>query len=184
MRPWVISNRKWSYQGKLFRCEDIEATSPDSGVKGIFERLHFSHWVNTIALTKDKNVVMVKQWRHGNQLATIELPGGAVDKGETDHMIAAQRELREETGYEAQNWQLLGELMPNPAFMANTCQTYFATDAKKVGELCLDSLEEIEVIEIPLADIPRLIFQPAYAHALIVAGFGLLLAKWPELFRP
>src|SRR5262245_44691561 len=57
-------------------------------------------WANVVALTKDREVVMIRQYRHGVQAVLWEIPGGVVEQGE-DPLVGAKRELLEETGYTA-----------------------------------------------------------------------------------
>ena len=68
-------------------------------------------WINVIAVTKDQQIVLVKQFRHGIEALTLEIPGGAVDPGEA-HQSAAVRELREETGYTSERWEHIGTVHP------------------------------------------------------------------------
>lgn len=60
-------------------------------------------WINVVALTEDGRSVMVEQYRFGTGSCTLETPGGMVDAGETP-LQAAQRELKEETGYSGGRW--------------------------------------------------------------------------------
>jgi len=115
---------------------------------------------------------MVSQYRHGSGEISLEIPGGAVDVAE-EPLKAAQRELREETGYESSQWHLLGQVRPNPAILSNSCFLYLALDAKKVGELDLDEAEELEVSLHDLDEIPNLIRRGQIQHSLVVAAFHL-----------
>src|SRR5215470_13947605 len=64
--------------------------------------------------------------RDGTGEVTLEIPGGAIDRGDADPLAAARRELREETGYEASEWVNLGFVHPNPAIQSNRCYTFLA----------------------------------------------------------
>jgi 8-oxo-dGTP pyrophosphatase MutT (NUDIX family) len=77
-------------------------------------------WVNVVALTPDRRVVMVEQFRFGSGEISLEPPAGIVEPHEAS-LAAAQRELLEETGYGGGTWRYLGAVQPNPAFLSNLC---------------------------------------------------------------
>ena len=93
-----------------------------------------------------------------------------MDPGETSQG-AAVRELLEETGYQAENCVQIGEVNPNPAIFSNRCFTFLARKVKKVADPKPDQAEDIEVILVPLSEIPELIRQGKIDHAIVVAAF-------------
>jgi len=93
-----------------------------------------------------------------------------VDPGDTPQGAAA-RELLEETGYQSEDWEQIGEVNPNPAIFSNRCFTFLARKVKKVADPKPDQAEDIEVILVPLSEIPELIRQGKIDHAIVVAAF-------------
>lgn len=142
----------------------------------MFSILRIPDWVNIIALTPRDNVVMVRQFRHGTETVTLEIPGGAVDKGES-HGAAAARELFEETGYRAPHWVRLGEIRPNPAIQNNAASTWLALDAERVDSPHPDPGEIIHVEEHPLAEVREMLRTGAIDHGIVVAAFAHLLLR-------
>jgi 8-oxo-dGTP pyrophosphatase MutT (NUDIX family) len=129
-------------------------------------------WVNVIPLLPDGRVVMVRQWRFGIAAPTLEIPGGIVDPGETP-AFAAERELREETGYRTAALRQLGEVTPNPAILANRCATFLATGLERVGVPQSDLDEELTVELVPLDEVPLRVRRGEIHHALVIAAFYL-----------
>ncbi len=175
--PWQIEVEKPLLDTRLFRVRGVRARSrlrPDHASD--FVVLDTADWVNVIALTPDKQVVTVRQYRHGTASVTLEIPGGMVDPGES-FVQAALRELAEETGYVGADARQIGLVEPNPAIQSNRCATVLVRDARPLGAQALDGNEEIAVGTVPLADIPALIQSGRITHALVVAAFYHLHAE-------
>ncbi len=131
---------------KLQRCvyKMPDATEQEFTVK--FEE----DTVAVFAVTEGQTVLIAKQFRPGPGRVLYELPGGLIDKDETPES-AARRELREETGFEADKLEFLGSY-PADALSTRTRHSFLAMGCRKVGELALDAGEFVELVEIPLAE--------------------------------
>ncbi|MDP9002935.1 MAG: NUDIX hydrolase, partial [Myxococcota bacterium] len=123
-------------------------------------------WCNVVALTPDEDVVLVWQYRFGADELSLEIPGGVVDAGESPEH-AARRELREETGYEAEHFDLLLVVEPNPALQNNRCFTYVASGARPTKATEFDGQEEIETALLATKLIPELLDGGQVTHALV-----------------
>jgi 8-oxo-dGTP pyrophosphatase MutT (NUDIX family) len=130
-------------------------------------------WINVIPLTKDNEVVLIEQYRHGTEAVSLEIPGGMVDPGEEPHETAA-RELFEETGYEAAEVVFLGKTRPNPAIQDNWIHTFLARGVEHRREPLNQGTERTRVRLEPLARIPPLIGEGAIDHSLVVVAFHWL----------
>ncbi len=144
-----------------------------------FYVLEAPDWVNIIPLTDDEQVVMVRQFRHGTESFTLEIPGGMVDADDADPKAAARREMEEESGYDSDDIIELGKVHPNPAIQGNYCHTFLARGVQQGEKRELDTTEETEVVLVPLASIKDLIAGGEITHALVIAAFSFLHAYNP-----
>lgn len=183
LKPWKVlkSRRDTSY--RLFDIRTEKAVSPRTGKTHEFYILESQPWVNVIPLTPDKEVVLIRQYRHGIKDMTLEVPGGLVEEEDRPES-AALRELREETGYVGSKAHYLGQFHPNPAIQNNLCYTYLVPKVSKISQQDLDEKEDIEVVLKPLTAIPDLIKQRWISHSLVMCAFFLyFLQKQPDLIE-
>lgn len=106
-------------------------------------------------VVKDGLVLLVEQYRPAAGRNMLELPAGTIDRTETS-VECAQRELQEETGYTAENWESLGHLYPTPGYTNEVLYLFLASGLSK-GEQQLDEGEDIKVRWVPLADVEEMI---------------------------
>ena len=171
--PWPLVRREVLGDFRVFRIRKDVSVSPVKGTEHAFFVLEGADWVNVVALTEAGEMLFVRQWRHGTEGETLEIPGGCVDPDDASPLAAAQRELREETGYVSGDWAELGWVSPNPAIQANRCFTFLARGCRKVGEPTPDGTEDLRVESFPEQAVPRLVRDGCIRHALVLAAFHL-----------
>lgn len=118
--------------------------------------LEYPNWVNVLAITEEGKFVLERQYRHGTQSVDYELCAGTFEEGETP-LKAAQRELKEETGYVGGEWQLYCISTPNPAAMTNTNYTFLACGVKYSGERHLERTEDINISLVSYEELKRIV---------------------------
>ena len=136
-------------------------------------------WINLVPITEQNEIVLVRQYRHGSQRVTLEIPGGMVDAGE-DPSKAAVRECQEETGYVVTTPHSLGELNPNPALFNNRLHTFYGnvTDYQPGGHHSETEKTEVELIEID--HLKALLLDGTIDHALVCATLWRFLDRWEK----
>ena len=141
---WEVLERRPAQDFGLFKIWKKRARSPRTGRLHQVWSLQFPDWVLVVPVTPDRRVVMVRQYRHGNERIGLELPGGLVDPADGAPAEAAERELLEETGFRAAQLVKIGECFPQPAILTNRCHFYLARNAEKVQAPALETGEDIE----------------------------------------
>lgn len=108
--------------------------------------------VAVVPVTDDGNVIVERQFRYPLHEVITEIPAGKLDSAAEDRLSAAQRELREETGYTADSWQELGDFHPTPAYCDENITLYLATGLH-LGQRELDEDEFLNVVAVPLEEL-------------------------------
>src|SRR5215472_3516054 len=118
LKPWKKVRSRQLGDFRIFTVRGDTKLSPLTGKEHEFFVIDSANWVNVIAVTPDKNLVMVEQYRHGSDSVELEIPGGIIDARDASSEACAQRKLREETGYEGTNAKIIGSVWANPAIMS------------------------------------------------------------------
>ncbi len=173
IKKWKTNNYTNILNTFVFNYFSAERENDSGELKGKFDILECRNWVNVFAFNKNNQLILVKQYRHGIDDITIEAVAGVVERGE-EPLIAAKRELLEETGHTSAEWTHLGRVSANPAFMNNYCDYYIAKNCEKTSEQNLDALEEIDLLSLSLDEVHLKIRSGEIHHSLFLAGLGLL----------
>jgi 8-oxo-dGTP pyrophosphatase MutT (NUDIX family) len=168
---WSLVRRRILGDFRVFRVRQDDYVSPVTGTEHPFFVLEGADWVNVVAVTRSGDLLFVRQWRHGTEEETLEIPGGCVDADDASPLAAARRELREETGYVSDDWAELGWVSPNPAIQANRCFTFLARDCWRVGDPSPDGTEDLRVEMHAESEVPDLVREGRIRHALVLAAF-------------
>jgi ADP-ribose pyrophosphatase len=164
-----------------FRFFDVlrhEMVDADGAVRDAFT-FECPDWVSVVPVTNDGRFVFVRQYRHGIDQTTLEVPGGIIENGQLP-ADAAVRELREETGYGDGTLVALGMTHPNPALQNNSHHMFLARDVRRLGEPEFDVGEHCEVVLLSEHEVRVLAAEGKITHALVL----LALARAFEVLHP
>jgi 8-oxo-dGTP pyrophosphatase MutT (NUDIX family) len=137
----MSQDAKKVFSGIVFDVYHWEVDGYD-GTKKVFEKIKRADTAGIIPITEDGKVILALEEQPGMQ-PSIGLLGGRIDEGE-DPLAAAKRELLEETGYEASEWELFYAFQPTTK-VDWAVFTFIAKGCKKVAEQTLDGAERIEL---------------------------------------
>ena len=181
---WELVGSEYAGEGNdliLFRTRYDDMRNPLT--KKILRRvvLESVDWVNMVALDGAGQSVMVRQYRFGTGVTTLETPGGMVDAGE-DSLTAARRELLEETGYSGGRWRNLGAVEPNPAIHNHLCHHWLAEGVERTQDPEMGAGEVIEVECLSETQVGHAVRSGEIKHALALSALSRVFTLWPLPF--
>ena len=175
------SHAKCVFEGKIFDIYQWEQEMFD-GSKAIFEKAKRKvDSVNILPVTSEGKIILNKQEQPG-EMPFIGALGGRMDEGESP-LETGKRELLEEGGITAKDWQLLHAIHPDIK-VDWVCYTFIAKDLDRSESKQLDAGEKNELIEVTLDEFMDIIIQDNYRDSEIAFFFLKALRdpqKWQEL---
>lgn len=139
------------YAGRLLHVFKDKVTLPN-GHNSTREYIKHNGASAVVPVTDDGKIILEHQFRYPFHDVLIEIPAGKLDGADEDPLEAAKRELKEETGYTAEEWVSLGPICPSVAYTTEVIWMYMAKGLKK-GDQDLDKDEFLNVYEVPIEEI-------------------------------
>jgi ADP-ribose pyrophosphatase len=170
IRPWPNISSQPLGDFRVFSVRSAVRRSPRTGDEHKFFIIDSVNWVNVIALTPDRRMVLVEQYRQGTETVELEIPGGMIDPGDGSPEVTAARELREETGYTGENPRLIGQVFPNPAIMSNTSYTVLMENCRLTDPTAFDNSEDLSTRLVPVDEVRGLVASGKIRHCIVVAA--------------
>jgi 8-oxo-dGTP pyrophosphatase MutT (NUDIX family) len=168
--PWLTISSSPLGDYRIFSVRSVFKRSPHTGEAHEFFVIDSVNWVNVIALTPERRIVLVEQYRQGTGTVELEVPGGMIDPADGGPAVAGSRELREETGYTGEQPRVIGQVFPNPAIMTNTCFTVLVENCRATTATHFDQTEDLTTKLVPMDEVPGLIASGKIRHSLVVAA--------------
>jgi 8-oxo-dGTP pyrophosphatase MutT (NUDIX family) len=173
--PWKTLASRIAYENEWVRLREDTVLRPD-GRQGIYGVVELRPSVGVVALNMDREIVLVGQWRYPLGRYSWEIPRGGSMPGETDLEAVARRELREESGVEAQRWERLGAVDLNNGVTSDVEHLFLATGLRS-GDNQPDPEEKLELRWVPFEEAVQMAVSGEITEVCSVAAILMAARK-------
>jgi 8-oxo-dGTP pyrophosphatase MutT (NUDIX family) len=174
---WETLSNEVFADARIFRVRRKSCRHPVRGTAGDFYVIDSTDWVNVVAVTTGGEIVLVKQFRFGIEAFSLEVPGGMIEPGE-EAIVAARRELEEETGFVGGEARVLAVVHPNPAIQNNRCHLVVIEGVRRDAKQNFDEHEELEAMTMPVEEVFTLAHTGGITHALALNAVLFFESEW------
>jgi len=145
MKPWkLLETMQLTTVLPWFQIFQEKVELPGGRVLDDFYRIVMPEFVMVVPVTPAGELLMVRGYKHGPRKICLNAPGGMIEPGESP-LEAAQRELLEETGYHAPEWQSMGSFVVDSNRQGGTAHLFLAKNVMQVMTKKEDDAEELQV---------------------------------------
>ena len=152
-----VIDRKSVFDGIIIHVEHWQSELPNGKIAPREIAVHVGASA-VVPVDEDGNVYMVRQYRCPLETVLLEIPAGKLDHKGEDRLLAAKRELEEETGFTAGKWTHMVDLATTPGFCSEVISLYLAQDLT-AGEVHPDEDEFLNVVKMPIAQVKEMIMR-------------------------
>jgi 8-oxo-dGTP pyrophosphatase MutT (NUDIX family) len=172
--PWKILNQHLVHETPWIRIDHHDVITP-TGTNGTYTTVDFKNWaIGIVPIDADGNTYIVGQYRFPLKEYSWEIPEGGGGKDATP-LASAQRELLEETGISADNWEMIYEFNTSNSITNERAFVFLATGLS-FGEAEPEETEELEVRKIPFTQLLDMVYNNEVKDSLTIIG-ALMAAK-------
>lgn len=168
---WKVLSSKELFSSGLFQLKSDQCELPDGRVMPNYYVMEFPDWVNILPVTKEGQVILIRQYRHASGQEHLEIPGGSTDPRLKESVLAgARREMLEETGFDSEDIVKVASHYPNPALQTNQMHTYIAFNCEKVQEQNLDEFEDLSLYFCSVSQLEEHLLKGDINHSIMMAS--------------
>jgi 8-oxo-dGTP pyrophosphatase MutT (NUDIX family) len=176
---WERLRSERLFETPYFNLRSDRIRLPDGSIKDPYYVVERPDAAIIFPLTRDGEVVLVRQYRPPLERMELGLPAGLVEKGEKPE-AAARRELLEETGYSGDEWETMGSLASSPSLKDNWAYLFLAYGVERVATPDPDEHELVEVVKVPVGELFGLVRAGEIVSSSGVAAIMLALERLRE----
>jgi len=178
MKSWETLSKELVLDMMPFlRVEAHRIKLPDGRVIEDWPWLISPDFVNIVVISEDQKCLCFRQTKYSVEGTTLALVGGYINVDE-EPLIAAKRELLEETGYAARQWESLGQYAVDGNRGNGVAHLFLAREAYKVTDPDADDLEEQALLKLTRAEVEAAVGRGAFRVLPWQAAMAMALLRW------
>lgn len=171
--PWQVIDTEVCYSAQPWiKLSKQKVLLPSGQEVANYHKIDLVDYAGVVAQTLDGKFIFERMYKHGVGKVCLTLPGGGINANETP-LEAVQRELLEETGYVAEDWQSLGSFVCDGNYGCGHAHLFFANNARRVAAPRTDDLEEMEIGLLSIDEVRESLRQGSFAVLGAAAGVAL-----------
>jgi 8-oxo-dGTP pyrophosphatase MutT (NUDIX family) len=173
--PWRTLSSSIVYDNPWITLTEFQVLNP-AGNPGIYGKVHFKNMaIGIVALDDDGWISLVGQYRYTTDRYSWEIPEGG-GHHDVDPLTSAQRELLEETGLKAGQWELLLQMHLSNSVTDEFCQVYLATELQQF-EAEPEETEQLKYLKLPLSEAWQRVKSGEITDAITVASLQAMMLR-------
>ncbi len=174
---WRLLHKRVVYRDRWVEVSWADVRLPD-GTGYRYTALRRVPGAAVVAVNDKGDLLLQEEYRYPLGKVILQLPGGLVDPGETP-LVTAQRELREETGYEADEWEFLGVVQDNPGLIEGATTVFLARKVRRVTTPRPERTEHLTVRWCPWNQVLAHVREGQIEDRVLLAAVAFLCARGP-----
>lgn len=176
IEPWKIESSKYLIKDRWITVRADDCITKEGIRIAPYYVLEYPDWVHMVVVDSKHRILVTRQYRHGVRRVISELPCGTFETKDKNPLVAAKRELMEETGYSG-TFVLIGVTYPNPANHDNKIYTYLVTDPIQKNIPKHNPLEVLQYKFLDMQQVFKLIDKKEFTQALHISDIFLSLRE-------
>lgn len=180
IKEWKVLSSEYISRLPWFTVRREKVELPNGNVLPTYHVLEYPAWICVIAIDKDGNMILERQYRHGLGKVSYELCAGVVDDTDATFMDAAKRELWEETGYGNGVWEEYMQVCANPGTHNNVTYCFLATGVERISAPHQEATEDIAVELLTPVQVKGVLAENGIMQAIHAAALWKYFASQPK----